>query len=193
MKKIMIAAAIVCAAVMGQAASATWSNSGAATAKIKNGSAVWSTLAKENTAVAYLLLASDMTEFKSSLDNGTFGTGKEGDAIGKAVDSTTAINATSGKITSKNVDISTTATDYQMLLVYPDKTSGNVTYQFASSAVTANGPDAEAVPPIAQKNASFAATSFAADGWTAVSVPEPTSGLLLVLGLAGLALRRKQK
>ena len=30
-------------------------------------------------------------------------------------------------------------------------------------------------------------------GWTAVNVPEPTSGLLLLLGMAGLALRRKQK
>ena len=27
--------------------------------------------------------------------------------------------------------------------------------------------------------------------WTAVSVPEPTSGLLLLLGVAGLALRRR--
>ena len=103
MKKIMIAAAIVCAAAFAEAASAQWLNSGAATAKIKNGSDVWATLAKENTAAAYLLLASDMTEFKSSLDNGTFGTGKEGDAIGKAVDSTTAINASSGKITTKDV------------------------------------------------------------------------------------------
>lgn len=28
--------------------------------------------------------------------------------------------------------------------------------------------------------------------WTAVNVPEPTSGILLLLGMAGLALRRKQ-
>ena len=29
-------------------------------------------------------------------------------------------------------------------------------------------------------------------GWTSMSVPEPTSGLLLLLGMAGLALRRKR-
>ena len=29
-------------------------------------------------------------------------------------------------------------------------------------------------------------------GWTAASVPEPTSGLLLLLGVAGLALKRKR-
>ena len=36
------------------------------------------------------------------------------------------------------------------------------------------------------------ATQNAAN-WTTAAVPEPTSGLLLLLGVAGLALRRKQK
>ena len=34
--------------------------------------------------------------------------------------------------------------------------------------------------------------SQAAGAWTSVSVPEPTSGLLLLVGMAGLALRRKR-
>ena len=38
-----------------------------------------------------------------------------------------------------------------------------------------------------------ATATGAGTGWTAVNVPEPTSGLLLLLGMAGLALRRKQK
>ena len=39
------------------------------------------------------------------------------------------------------------------------------------------------------------ASASAANGWAAVSstdVPEPTSGLLMLLGVAGLALRRKR-
>ena len=34
--------------------------------------------------------------------------------------------------------------------------------------------------------------SQAAGAWTAVNVPEPTSGLLMLLGMAGLALRRRR-
>ena len=37
-----------------------------------------------------------------------------------------------------------------------------------------------------------AADGFTAGGWYAMSVPEPTSGLLLLLGVAGLALKRKR-
>ena len=34
--------------------------------------------------------------------------------------------------------------------------------------------------------------TWSSASWTAAAVPEPTSGLLLLLGMAGLALRRKQ-
>ena len=38
----------------------------------------------------------------------------------------------------------------------------------------------------------LATASQAAGAWTTAAVPEPTSGLLLVLGMAGLALKRKR-
>ena len=37
-----------------------------------------------------------------------------------------------------------------------------------------------------------AAAGYAGAGWYAASVPEPTSGLLMLLGMAGLALRRRR-
>ena len=41
--------------------------------------------------------------------------------------------------------------------------------------------------------AAFSAETLITTPYTAWAVPEPTSGLLLLLGVAGLALRRKQK
>ena len=42
------------------------------------------------------------------------------------------------------------------------------------------------------KFGSQSTASQAAGAWTSVNVPEPTSGLLMLLGMAGLALRRKR-
>ena len=41
--------------------------------------------------------------------------------------------------------------------------------------------------------ANMTSATQAATNWASADVPEPTSGLLLLLGVAGLALRRKQK
>ena len=38
----------------------------------------------------------------------------------------------------------------------------------------------------------FGDATFASPGWYTTAVPEPTSGLLLLLGMAGLALKRKR-
>ena len=41
-------------------------------------------------------------------------------------------------------------------------------------------------------NTSIAQSTLNAGTWTATSVPEPTSGLIMLLGMAGLALRRRR-
>ena len=74
-------------------------------------------------------------------------------------------------------------------------------YLFISDIASAEGPGTGAgLLQYSAKTASqataieFAAgsASFSRSGWYTQSVPEPTSGLLLLLGMAGLALKRKQ-
>ncbi len=74
------------------------------------------------------------------------------------------------------------------------------TYMFTSGLATTKAPDSTALMQNAVVNfnrygewSNYAITndSMRADAW--VPVPEPTSGLLLLMGMGALALRRKQK
>ena len=88
----------------------------------------------------------------------------------------------------------------------PASTAANTTYYAALIATYGTGDDmkyyAEKASVTTGDDGNGAFTSFgsghidsaasAASGWTAASVPEPTSGLLMLIGMAGLALRRKR-
>ena len=180
MKKLVILAAVAMTAAVVNAAACTWGISGSATASVKNGSDVWS--AAGTSPVAYLVLASDMAAAQTALDKGAMDT-----TLAKATVST--FNAR-GRFTNEPIDIPAASTEYGMVLVYTDKTDSNkIWYQFSSATVTASGSDDPMTPAV---SAACQATTFSASGWTAAAAPEPTSGLLMLLGLAGLALKRKR-
>ncbi len=74
-----------------------------------------------------------------------------------------------------------------------DSLVGGTTYQFYYTSTDASGNvfTSGTRSVLAQAN-STAQVAFGSTGsWTA-AVPEPTSGLMLVLGIAGLALKRKR-
>ena len=96
--------------------------------------------------------------------------------------------------TGNNVTATTDATvgtDYYAVVIYSytDKTYGDM--YIATTATIAgtlidNASNAYSVDQIGS-------TAGSASGWTAAgAIPEPTSGLLVLVGLAGLALRRKR-
>lgn len=88
----------------------------------------------------------------------------------------------------------------------PATTAANTTYYAALIATYGTGDDmkyyAEKASVTTGDDGNGAFTTFgagkldsataAASGWTTASVPEPTSGLLMLLGIAGLALRRRR-
>ena len=177
MKKLMIAAAIVCAAAMSQAASIVWSATGnyvtnegnvqtSATADagtfvlvyLGNGTADW-----ENASV----VNEGTVTYKSSMGSntakaaGTFGwtfsdgTYQDGDIFG------VMFKDESGNLSKlETVEGTPIATEFKIAGMTDNLYQGNLT--------------------------------FATTNYTVASVPEPTSALMLLLGVAGLALRRRR-
>ena len=176
MKKLLIVASIVCAAAMSQAATVNWGVSGV---KADGGGAPtsgWAVMA------FYTELGAGSSAIESAIAAGTAGT--------LAFETTTLVNSFgTGKVnahdkdiagitdTSKNYDFyfvvfndadATKATDYAMVSA-PNKAFSAIDAKFTASG-----------------------TFSASTPWQPAGVPEPTSGLLMLLGVAGLALRRRR-
>lgn len=186
MKKIMMAVAIVCAAVGVQAATANWKVAAAnifdgtgGTTKYA-GSAYFFNADALDQASLFALFAAD-TALDLSAQTGYLASGTVANG---AINANTAANQF-GAFEQASGDHS-----FFFVLVDGDK-------MFLSSSVTAPAPgndDAKAVTFGSQMAGSkLTSEGFSALGqWATASIPEPTSGLLLLLGMAGLALRRRR-
>ena len=107
------------------------------------------------------------------------------DALTSAV--TSSAGAISSSTTAFNVD-ATAEQDYTFYFVITTNYQGE-DYTFTSPTKTVMA-QATSTQSIAFGNMSTA--SQASGAWTTAAVPEPTSGLLMLLGMAGLALRRRR-
>ena len=192
MKKLMFVLAAVLAAGIVQAAQVTW-NTGTAVKGITSDSnpAFGSANAASGTLSLYVWLVDAATYNSTGVD-------KIWDAYGSKLDTATASVTGKGGAAGTNVkttglSFSTTENTpyYGLVLVGLDTDKdGTLDYYIANKA-TANintaGTDAT-VGSLAKNLGGTGGTAIT--GWT--SVPEPTSGILLLIGMAGLALRRKR-
>ena len=191
MKKLMIAAAIVCAAAVSQAASCGWNTDwawasnegGASTYEAGSAGTYWlvSLASADTTGLAVndkgaIVLGTGMSELKTG-----------GFAEGLVASSLTGLDASNNG-------------DYLALVIYdPTIKTYGVSYaeQIAGivDADPSQGIPASDATTIKFYNYIDADWDNNKEIWAnqpLQSVPEPTSGLLLLLGVAGLALRRRR-
>ena len=176
MKKLMIAAAIVCAAAMSQAASFGWSCAGAG-----NYAAYSVFVLGENgcTSVAQIkgiVEAGGLSAADSYASYKGGSVAANGSANVAASDSGVAFTWKDGGTTAENTRAA--------FILFVDEAGTTASYTGTKTQVMTNNSTAKTWQ-FAQQSTTLAANSFTV-------APEPTSALLMLLGVAGLALKRKR-
>lgn len=165
MKKIMLIAAVAMAVVSAKAASVDWKVAGSSDVK---------------GYTVYLLTSIDTYESVSALASAS---------VGSAVMS--GSRSVSAGATSTAAAITTTS----MKEAYFAIVSGDsaTTFQYVKTDLSAYVYDSDNQEPSPGSFGDVSYTTLAAGSTgTFGNVPEPTSGLLMLLGIAGLALKRKR-
>ena len=190
MKKLIIVAAVAVAALASNAASFNWSNTGGATnGTIYNYKANGTKLYSDTVAyTAYLICAGDTTQ--ADLLTAVRGGASLSDYGITGASAT--LNSSSKIAMTDNFDYGTKGNDYDFYYAILDVANDQILISALSEGNAAQESGTTTIAFSGSKtwsNQAFGDAAFSTAGWYAI--PEPTSGLLLLLGMAGLALRRK--
>lgn len=177
MKKLMIAMAVAMLGVVANAAAVTWAMSAITDSPDNTKSAGW---------VGYYLDAGTYTAFEALAADQVAAYVSE-NALYSA---TTASNRGAIQLQVKSPATAFEAGDTMNgYLVLFDAASASDAKNFAYTGLK-DGVIGAAGANLTLNYGTFAASTKG--GWQTTAVPEPTSGLLMLLGMAGLALRRRR-
>ena len=181
MKKLMIVAIIACAAAIAHAAAIDWSAQAVY-------DAVATAAAGKNTPangwLGYVILAADYATVTADLD-----AGKTDSLVSKAVGPVKQTSS-AGKFSASAASGNVASGSQDFYLIVLNSGNLNTATSYAVSAKKTADVDASLDTLVAF--GSMADVTKSVDSWKTVAAPEPTSGLLLLLGVAGLALKRKR-
>ena len=193
MKKLIIAASIVCAAAIVQAASVSWNSGVVFGPSDAAGTLVASSgykLADTATATMYLFSIADATSYAKVQTDGVWAT--YGEKLGDATASTSTLSSSKfSTLVTEGHAASSTA--YAAIIITYKDGDGKDWYleNLAQTTISDLGANAT-LNNLARYNGGLSSNGQIASWGSASSVPEPTSGLLMLVGLAGLALRRRR-
>ena len=191
MKKLMIACVAVAMAAVTQAATVNWTITNVyspsdSTAKVAAGTmSAWLFVTANTTDVTTGIPVTTLAAVQSVLDSGDL-TGLS--SLAAAHGSNAAAGGFSGA-TGLTGFSSGTLSAFAVVVDSTDLASAE-NYFLVSGGATKDATFTSATGAKTLLWGSQASITQAAGAWTAV--PEPTSGLLMLLGMAGLALRRKR-
>ncbi len=174
MKKIIIGVCAVMLGIAAQAATVNWSANAIQSSPDNAVAAGW----------LVQIYSSDVVYSYDAANAGTIATWASG--------STVAAGTTFRASGSSSQDNGTTTAYYAV--IYDAATVAGAKNYIVSDNVSITTATSGASVNLAfgAMSGTTAANKFLNSSWQAVAVPEPTSGLLMLVGLAGLALRRRR-
>ena len=183
MKKMMVALVAVAFAAVAQAAAFSWTATGTNAAKTFYGPDA-TTIAG---AMVYLMDAAVVSQgdLVTAIRAG-------GSITDYAAVTSQTLDANSRLATSKDFTYGTAGNDYRLYMAIVKDDYVFVGYYVTLAAQASDTAATKFSGIKTQSSANLGTADYSTAGWYTASVPEPTSGLLLLLGMAGLALKRKQ-
>lgn len=196
MKKVILAVAVIGVALATQAASVSWTSAKLFTASGETGGFSSTAIKAAATGYLFMLTSGEYDSFLADYTaNGNMKTVYDAykDSLGSATGTAKTANRTSVANIETEANVGDTVYG-AIIYTYHDAAFGK---DFYIANIATGTVGAESGLTLANLGTHFFgdAAGTPTGGWQGVAgdIPEPTSGLLLLLGMAGLALRRKQK